>query len=104
MTTVNRRTFLQAAGAQAGALVVGDQQAAHAASPRAQTTQAGATADVAVIGAGAFGGWTALYLREMGLSVMLIDAYGPGNARAHRAAKPGRSAPATVTGRSTPGG
>ena len=43
--------------------------------------QSGATADVAVIGAGAFGGWTALYLREMGLSVVLIDAYGPGNAR-----------------------
>ena len=41
-----------------------------------------AAADVAVIGAGAFGGWTALYLREMGLSVVLIDAYGPGNARA----------------------
>jgi len=44
--------------------------------------QSGTTADVAVIGAGAFGGWTALYLREMGLSVVLIDAYGPGNARA----------------------
>jgi glycine/D-amino acid oxidase-like deaminating enzyme len=33
-----------------------------------------------VIGAGAFGGWTALYLREMGLSVTLVDQYGPGNA------------------------
>jgi glycine/D-amino acid oxidase-like deaminating enzyme len=41
--------------------------------------------EVAVIGAGAFGGWTALYLREMGLSVTLIDAYGPGNARSSSA-------------------
>ena len=36
----------------------------------------------AVIGAGAFGGWTALYLRRMGARVTLIDAWGPGNARA----------------------
>ena len=82
MTTVNRRTFLQAASVQAGAVMVGGRQPARAASSCSQTTQAGATADVAVIGAGAFGGWTALYLREMGLSVTLIDAYGPGNARA----------------------
>jgi len=39
-------------------------------------------ADVVVIGAGAFGGWTALYLREMGLSVTMVDQYGPGNSRA----------------------
>ena len=38
--------------------------------------------DVVVVGAGAFGGWTALYLREMGLSVTMIDQYGPGNSRA----------------------
>ena len=35
-----------------------------------------------VVGAGAFGGWTALSLREMGVPVTLIDAYGPGNSRA----------------------
>jgi len=38
--------------------------------------------DVAVIGAGAFGGWTALSLREAGARVTLVDAYGPGNPRA----------------------
>jgi glycine/D-amino acid oxidase-like deaminating enzyme len=38
--------------------------------------------DVAVIGAGAFGGWTALSLREAGAKVTMIDAYGPGNPRA----------------------
>lgn len=39
------------------------------------------TADVAILGAGVFGGWTALHLREMGLSVVMIDQYGPGNSK-----------------------
>jgi len=37
---------------------------------------------VAVVGAGAFGGWTALQLRRAGAQVTLVDAWGPGNARA----------------------
>src|SRR6188474_2635989 len=37
---------------------------------------------VAVVGAGAFGGWTALYLQRAGAQVTLVDAWGPGNARA----------------------
>ena len=36
---------------------------------------------VAVVGAGAFGGWTALYLLLRGARVTLIDAWGPGNSR-----------------------
>ncbi|HWS72278.1 MAG TPA: FAD-dependent oxidoreductase, partial [Thermoanaerobaculia bacterium] len=36
---------------------------------------------MAVIGAGAFGGWTALHLQRLGAKVELIDAWGPGNAR-----------------------
>jgi len=36
---------------------------------------------VAVIGAGAFGGWTALYLLRAGARVTLVDAWGPGNSR-----------------------
>ncbi len=36
---------------------------------------------VAVIGAGAFGGWTALYLLRAGARVTLADAWGPGNSR-----------------------
>jgi glycine/D-amino acid oxidase-like deaminating enzyme len=36
---------------------------------------------IAVIGAGAFGGWTALYLLRGGARVTLIDAWGPGNSR-----------------------
>ena len=38
--------------------------------------------DVAVIGAGVFGVWTAFQLRRAGGSVLLLDAYGPGNSRA----------------------
>ena len=37
---------------------------------------------VAVIGAGAFGGWTALHLLKRGARVTLLDAWGPGNSRA----------------------
>src|SRR5579864_1401129 len=37
---------------------------------------------IAVIGAGAFGGWTALQLLERGARVTLLDAWGPGNSRA----------------------
>jgi sarcosine oxidase len=35
--------------------------------------------DVAVIGAGVFGAWTAYKLRGTGKSVLLLDAHGPGN-------------------------
>jgi glycine/D-amino acid oxidase-like deaminating enzyme len=38
--------------------------------------------DIAVIGAGAFGGWTALHLLERGARVTLLDSWGPGNSRA----------------------
>jgi glycine/D-amino acid oxidase-like deaminating enzyme len=37
---------------------------------------------IVVIGAGAFGGWTALYLLRRGARVTLVDAWGPANARA----------------------
>jgi len=37
---------------------------------------------VVVVGAGAFGGWTALHLRRRGARVTLVDAWGPGNSRA----------------------
>jgi monomeric sarcosine oxidase len=40
------------------------------------------TYDVIVVGAGVFGAWTALQLARRGQSVLLVDAYGPGNSRA----------------------
>ncbi len=38
--------------------------------------------DVAVVGAGVFGAWTALHLCRSGRSVVLVDAFGAGNSRA----------------------
>ena len=66
---MKRRSFLQLSGAAA----------LHARTPLQSTSS---SPDVIVVGAGAFGGWTAFYLREMGARVTLLDAYGPGNARA----------------------
>jgi monomeric sarcosine oxidase len=40
------------------------------------------TWDVAVIGAGVFGAWSAYWLRKQGLRVILLDAYGAANSRA----------------------
>jgi glycine/D-amino acid oxidase-like deaminating enzyme len=37
---------------------------------------------IVVVGAGAFGGWTALELRRRGADVTLVEAWGPGHARA----------------------
>jgi len=36
---------------------------------------------VVVVGAGSFGGWTALHLLRAGLRVTLVDAWGPGHSR-----------------------
>src|SRR5215207_8468436 len=76
MTPVNRRKFLKTAGGGVGALAFGDPLLA------GRQTTANRNAEIVVVGAGAFGGWTALYLREMGFTVTLIDQYGPGNSRA----------------------
>lgn len=84
---MDRRKFLGAAAAQAGALSIVGAEFARADSPLTQASAVRAaagntiTADVAVVGAGVFGGWTALCLREMGHSVVLIDQYGPGNSK-----------------------
>ncbi|GBD31753.1 Monomeric sarcosine oxidase [bacterium HR33] len=80
---LDRREFLKAAGVQVGILAVGG---CAARSPGALSVGIPAIGrnlpDVAVIGAGAFGGWTAFHLRRMGASVVLVDQYGPGNSRA----------------------
>src|ERR1700716_2212783 len=41
--------------------------------------------DVVVIGAEVFGAWVAWHVVERGRKVLLVDAYGPGNARASSA-------------------
>lgn len=73
--------FLKLLGAQAGLLAAGaaplDEVLAASEAPAVGRR----APEIVVIGAGAFGGWTALFLRQMGASVTLVDAYGPGNSR-----------------------
>jgi len=71
--TLSRREFL---GSVAAIPI------ANAITIAAALPQSSSTPRVAVIGAGAFGGWTALHLRRLGAQVTLIDAWGPGHARA----------------------
>src|SRR5947208_4737024 len=70
VTGSSRRTFIKSSTA-VGAYLMGSR--AFASSPRKS---------VIVVGAGAFGGWTALQLLEQGAKVTLLDAWGPGNSRA----------------------
>jgi glycine/D-amino acid oxidase-like deaminating enzyme len=51
--------------------VLGSPQSSHPSRP-----------SVIVVGAGAFGGWSALHLAESGARVILLDGWGPGNSRA----------------------
>ena len=84
----DRRRFLKAATAGAGAvlaapsaLVSSDGDAAPG-KPSAPAVHARQSPDVAVVGGGAFGAWTALHLQQSGAQVVLIDQYGPANSRA----------------------
>jgi len=86
--TLDRRRFLKVAGAQTGLLVAAAQGAGAISQQQPTPTQRRAPAvapqrspDIAVIGAGAFGGWTAYNLRKMGARVTLVDTWGPGNSR-----------------------
>jgi sarcosine oxidase len=78
---MRRRDFVKLAGIQAGAVLAGAGCAASAAPIRASPAPRGGAPDVVVIGAGAFGGWTAFHLQRMGHRVTLVDLYGPGNSR-----------------------
>lgn len=74
--TTTRRGFLKAMGA--AALAAGATPRLFGRAPAVVTDPA---YDVAVVGAGVFGSWIALTLQEAGRRVVLIDSYGPGNAR-----------------------
>ncbi|HUF51796.1 MAG TPA: FAD-dependent oxidoreductase [Longimicrobiales bacterium] len=79
---VDRRDFLKTAGLAAGGIAAAAtplEAMLREQRPPALSSQA---PDVVVIGAGAFGGWSALYLQRMGATVTLVDQYGPGNSRA----------------------
>ncbi|HEX9705663.1 MAG TPA: FAD-dependent oxidoreductase [Gemmatimonadales bacterium] len=79
---LDRRKFLKLAAAQAGTLVVGAACATTGPASRPATGVWRRPRDVIVVGAGAFGGWTAWYLRRLGARVTLVDSWGPGNSRA----------------------
>src|SRR5258707_2831711 len=70
-TKSSRRAFLKSTAITGAAYIAG--------SP----ALAGSTPlSVIVVGAGAFGGWSALQIAERGAKVTLLDAWGPGNSRA----------------------
>jgi glycine/D-amino acid oxidase-like deaminating enzyme len=84
-STVNRRSFIKAAGLGAGILLLDgcttDVAAVPGLRPKRRIPFIGGSSDVVVIGAGVWGGFTAYNLLKMGARVTLVDAYGPGNAR-----------------------
>src|SRR5579863_6409708 len=70
-TNSSRRTFLKTSAIAGAACLAG--------SP---TFAGSLKTSVIVVGAGAFGGWSALQLLRSGAKVTLLDAWGPGNSRA----------------------
>lgn len=46
-----------------------------------QTQELSPSSRIMVVGAGVFGGWTALHLLRMGYKVTLVDQWGPGNSQ-----------------------
>ena len=72
-----RREFVKAAGAG----MLGATLAPALGAARAPAVSSGKPWDVAVVGSGVLGAWTAWFLAQQGRRVALLDAYGPGNAR-----------------------
>jgi sarcosine oxidase len=80
---IRRREFLKALAASGAALVNrGKNLSGAAGAPMSAEKSPGKPYDVAVVGAGVFGAWTAHELQGSGRSVLLLDAYGPSNSRA----------------------
>lgn len=88
---IDRRAFVRAATTGTGAALAGITPLGTGRIFGAETPSAGndapavhtrQTPDIAVVGAGAFGAWTALNLQRAGARVTLIDQYGPANSRA----------------------
>jgi len=74
-SSISRRSLLKAGAAIAAAAPALKAVASE------RSSQSGRSR-VVVVGAGAFGGWTALHLLRRGARVTLVDAWGPGNSRA----------------------
>lgn len=79
---MQRRRFLGVSGAALGAAALSpDKDPPSAPRPDGPRRSFRRAENVIVVGAGAFGSWTALYLQRRGATVTLLDAYGPGNPR-----------------------
>ena len=83
--SLDRRRFLETLGAGAAATTLARRDTAAASLEEKVTGTTKKAYDVVVIGAGCFGAWTAWHLRQAGRSVLLLDKYGPANARASSA-------------------
>jgi monomeric sarcosine oxidase len=83
--SLDRRKFLETLGAGAAAATLARREANATGLEGMVTGMTKKTYDVVVIGAGCFGAWTAWYLRQAGRSVLLLDKYGPANARSSSA-------------------
>ncbi len=81
---IDRRQFLKTAGVGAGLTLAGVRPLfGTVPAPRMTPLRRGPgqAPDVAIIGAGTFGMWTALNLVRLGATVTVVDPYGPGNSR-----------------------
>ena len=79
---VSRRWFLQATAGLSGSVLAATLPGNMSNHRQSKTRKSGTKSGIVVVGAGAFGGWTALHLLRRGEQVTLIDAWGPGNSRA----------------------
>ncbi len=70
----SRRRFIKESTFVSATCFLNSQQLSSSSSPSRPS--------VIVVGAGAFGGWSALKLVQRGARVILLDAWGPGNSRA----------------------
>src|ERR1700688_1020817 len=91
MVSLSRRRLLKVCAAVGGAstlsgwlpfLKLGSTHMLRQSNDQGATTRVKTKTHIAVIGAGAFGGWAGLYLLRRGAHVPLVDAWGPGNSRA----------------------
>ncbi len=79
---IDRRKFLAGVTAGAGLALSRTALAAVGQEPSpSKSAVGGSTSEVVVVGAGAFGLWTALNLQRLGAKVSVVDTYGAANSR-----------------------
>ena len=82
MSKLSRRTLLASLPVATVAHALSAAGNPSAAGKKTRRARGAKGPSVVVVGAGAFGGWTALHLLRRGAKVTLLDAWGPGNSRA----------------------